>query len=172
MERRRFDLQPSIAFADDKFDGNVAWNVFKIDHQVVEVWISHVAMKVSLDELGTTFVSKIHKSACLLLAALTPHLNVVDAQSSRRDDPHGNTVLPRQQELGPTADEDCAFMLCREQDEPSQAAYVLCLGDQLLIEPLSEHFVKPRDRSLIDEIKGDARQMIVLGQLVEHFAIK
>ncbi len=88
-----------------------------------------------------------------------------------RNQPNGQSTLSRQHELHATADEDEAFMLGGKQHQFAKAADVFGLRHQLILEPLAEHLVEPGDGALVDKLQSHARQVFLLGKVVEQLAI-
>jgi len=85
---------------------------------------------------------------------------------------HGKPQFSRQNKPRAAAHDDSTFMLGRKQHDFTKPAYVFGLRYKLLLKQLAEHFMKPRDCPLVDELKRQSRHVFVLGHVVEQLVVK
>ena len=99
---------------------------------------------------------------------LQPH-EVFDAERLRRDQPDGEALFARQQELRTAAHEDDVAVFGRGQHHAAKLHDVGFVRDDFAVHPGAQYVVNPIARRLIDEFEHHPIVVETLGDAVEKF---
>src|SRR3972149_1057183 len=105
---------------DDLVGHGLQAEAIDVDHEVVQMRVVDVAVEEPLDELPAAAVHAVDEPPGRSRAESVPPHDLLDAVRSRGDDPHRETLRPRQQKLGPASDEHGVAPACRRQHDPPQ----------------------------------------------------